>query len=193
MRNDLRSSLARRSALKSRRHARRPETGDTLIEVLLAVMVLGIASAAILLAFSTSIFGSSEYKALATTDTGLRGVAEAVTNDLQSQLQPLWTNCGGVGALDAAATQPGETVVPVPSGYTVSSITATYWSSSSGTYVAQNASELPPNPVACPSTADMNPSALVTITILSANGTSYSISDVVNDPAAPAQPAFGTA
>ena len=55
--------------------SRRSEAGDTLIEVLLAVLVLGIASTAILLAFSTSIFGSSEDKGLATTDTVLRTAA----------------------------------------------------------------------------------------------------------------------
>jgi trimeric autotransporter adhesin len=197
MRFDLRSKSRREAALRSRQRTRRPETGDTLIEVLLAVMVMGISSAAILLAFGTSIFGSSEYRGLATTDTVLRTVAEEVTNDLQIQSTTMWLNCSGVFAFDTTANPTGQTVVQVPSSYKVSSITATYWSSSQGTYVAQTASELPPNTVSCPTAGQppvllSNPSALVTITIAS-GANSYSISTVVNDPAAPATPVFGTA
>src|SRR5580704_14348608 len=100
MTHHLASKLVRRLTRRIVGRTRRPETGDTLIEVLLAVMVLGIASGAILLAFSTSIFGSSEYRGLATTDTVLRSAAEEVTNDLQSQSTALWANCGGPVALD---------------------------------------------------------------------------------------------
>src|ERR1017187_4934660 len=40
---------------------RRSEAGDTLVEVLLAIVILGLASVAILLAFATSISGSAEH------------------------------------------------------------------------------------------------------------------------------------
>ena len=51
--------------------ARRSEAGDTLIEVLLAIVILGIASVAILLAFATTISGSAEHRTLTTADTVL--------------------------------------------------------------------------------------------------------------------------
>ena len=44
----------RSSALGRRR---RSESGDTLVEVLLAIVILGIASLAVILAFATSISG----------------------------------------------------------------------------------------------------------------------------------------
>ena len=170
---------------------RRPETGDTLIEVLLAVLVMGIASTAILLSFGTSIFGSSEYRSLATTDTALRAVAAEVTTALENQSTQLWGDCGGVSALSQTYTTqqaqvppPANPVLAMPSGYTLQSLTATYWSTSSGAYVQQT------DPTSCPLTADIDPSALVTIT-LATGGKSYNISTAVDDPAGPQQQ-FGT-
>jgi hypothetical protein len=148
-------------------------------------MVLGIASAAVLLAFSTSIFGSSEYKSLATTDTVLRTAAEEVTNFLQQNPSD-FANCSGT--IDINSNLAAN--VKVPSGYTVSPVTATYWSTSLGTYVSQTAQEF--SVPTCPAAAATNPSTLVTISIAN-GGHSYSISTVVNDPSAPATPSFGTA
>ena len=42
--------------------SRYSEAGDTLVEVLLAIVILGLASVAILLAFGTSISGSAEHR-----------------------------------------------------------------------------------------------------------------------------------
>ena len=49
----------------------RSEVGDTLIEVLLALVVLGLASVALLIAFGTTISASSDHRGLATSETAL--------------------------------------------------------------------------------------------------------------------------
>src|SRR5580704_5144831 len=73
--------------------SRRSESGDTLIEVLLAVVILGIASVAILLAFATSISGSAEHRNLTTMDTVLRTAAEEAISQIQQASSTQWGNC----------------------------------------------------------------------------------------------------
>ena len=62
MRRPPRHLVVNEARSKDSARPRRSEAGDTLIEVLLALVVLGVASLAILLAFNTSIWGSSDYK-----------------------------------------------------------------------------------------------------------------------------------
>ncbi len=97
----------------------RSETGDTLIEVLLAIVILGLASVAILLAFSTSISGSAEHRSLSTQDTVLRTAAEGVTSDFQQQSGSPYSSCAADGAI----------LIDSPSlltGYTATT-TVNYW------------------------------------------------------------------
>ena len=138
---------------------RRSEAGDTLIEVLLALVILGLASVALLLAFATSISGSAEHRTLATADTVLRTVAEETISQMQQNSS---------GAFACPSTFTASPTVPI--GYSVTSITVQYWNGSN--FSSSN-----------PCVA--NSSQLVTITVTS-NGVSYSISVVVQDPVAPA-------
>ncbi|MGO8859374.1 MAG: hypothetical protein ACLQRH_01185, partial [Acidimicrobiales bacterium] len=140
---------------------RRSEAGDTLIEVLLALVILGLASVALLLAFATSIAGSAEHRTLATADTVLRTVAEETISQMQQ-------NSSAAFACPSTFTASPT----VPTGYTVTSVTVQYWSSTSSSFSSSN-----PCVVGSPQ--------LVTITVNS-NGVSYSISVVVEDPVAPA-------
>jgi hypothetical protein len=174
------------SARVLRARKRRPETGDTLLEVLFAVLVLGITSTAILLAFGTSIFGSSEYRSLATTDTVLRTAAEEATNAMQGQATSNWMNCTAASNLNTAQTSwnanpaTGANVVPLGSpGYTVTAISATYWN---GVVYQESGC---PNSAADPGSA-IDLSALVSVTVTTTAGVHYSISTVANDPGAPA-------
>jgi hypothetical protein len=59
------------------------EAGDTLVEVLLALVVIALTAVAILGAFATSISASSEHRTLATSDTALRSFAETFTYDVR--------------------------------------------------------------------------------------------------------------
>jgi len=64
---------------------RRSEAGDTLIEVLLALIVLGLASGALLIAFSTSISASAQHRTLANDDTVLATATQVTIANIQSQ------------------------------------------------------------------------------------------------------------
>ena len=59
--------------------------GDTLVEVLLALIVLGMASVALLIAFSTSIAASAEHRKLATYDTVLATASQEAIAAIDSQ------------------------------------------------------------------------------------------------------------
>ena len=62
------------------------ESGDTLIEVLLALIVLGMASVALIIAFSTSISASAEHRKLANYDTVLATATQETIAAVQSEL-----------------------------------------------------------------------------------------------------------
>ena len=61
------------------------EDGDTLVEVLLAIVVLGIAAVALLTAFATAISASSEHRNLAALDSSTRLAANVAIADVQQQ------------------------------------------------------------------------------------------------------------
>lgn len=61
------------------------ENGDTLIEVLMALLVLGLAGVALIGAFTTVIGASSEHRTLSTNDVVLKDFAESATYQIQLQ------------------------------------------------------------------------------------------------------------
>lgn len=68
------------------RHA--DEGGDTLIEILIAITVLGLVGIALLGGFGTAISASAEYRNLAAVDSVLKNFAESATNQIQLQTSP---------------------------------------------------------------------------------------------------------
>lgn len=69
------------------------EGGDTLIEVLIAVVIIAIASIALIGGLTTSITSSAEHRSLATLDTVLKNFAEAAKYEIQEQPTPLYSAC----------------------------------------------------------------------------------------------------
>ena len=61
------------------------ERGDTLVEVLLALAILGIAGLALLTAFATSITASGEHRNLASLDSSERTAANTAIADIQQE------------------------------------------------------------------------------------------------------------
>ena len=61
------------------------EVGDTLIEILLALVVLGLASLALIIAFSTSISASATHRTLATNNTVLATASQVTIANIQGQ------------------------------------------------------------------------------------------------------------
>jgi Tfp pilus assembly protein PilV len=74
-------------------HARRVkrthhERGDTLVEVLIAIVIIGLTAGAILGAFATTISASGEQRSLAGADAFLRSFVEKATYDISLRTSP---------------------------------------------------------------------------------------------------------
>ena len=61
------------------------ERGDTLVEVLLALIILSVAGVALLAGFATAISSSAEHRNLASQDSSERTAANAAIADIQQQ------------------------------------------------------------------------------------------------------------
>ncbi len=163
MRHLCRCLTARGSLRSDAEQTRQLEVGDTLIEVLIALVVIGVAALSLLLAFSTSLWGSSDYRNVATIDTVLRTAAEETTSLLQQQPATAWQDCSGASDINSS------NLLQLPSGYTAT-ISAEYWNST-------------PPPPSFTSTCVPNATQLDLITVTYA-GKTYQISVVVDDPLA---------
>ena len=116
------------------------EAGDTLIELLIALVVIGLTGVALLSGFATSISASSEYGSLSRLDTVLKSFVETATYQLTLQPQPpavnpQFTACADVATYTAPATLPSPNPPPTPLTMTQGSYSATitgieYWTSS---------------------------------------------------------------
>ncbi|MGA7833854.1 MAG: hypothetical protein WCA31_01450 [Acidimicrobiales bacterium] len=77
----------------SRARGARSEAGDTLIEVLLALIVLALASVALITAFQTDISASSEHRKLANFDTALASSMAMVSSVIQDGYANVFSAC----------------------------------------------------------------------------------------------------
>ncbi len=134
--------------------------------MLLAIVILGLASVAILTAFATSISSSSEHRSLATFDTVLRSAASEAIAQLQEQTQSEFQTCPGTYSVNFS----------LPAGYSAYIASVQYW-----------------NGTSFGSTCVVDVPQLVTITVTSPTGAQYSISVVVNGPLTKPIPASGAA
>ena len=77
----------------------RREAGDTLIEILVALVILSISMVAILGALTTTLSSTGEHRSLAADDALLTAMAEQVKNVVELETSPpAWpTGCGGQG------------------------------------------------------------------------------------------------
>ena len=91
----------------------RTERGTSLIEIILAIVIMGVVSSALMAAISTSANGSAAHRNLVTGDAVLRNYAEAVKTAVR-------TNCPSVGTWTATYPNPPG----LPTGFTVNSLTA---------------------------------------------------------------------
>ena len=94
--------MSRRRSMATRRDGgtrpedrRRSEAGDTLVEILIALTVIGIAGMAILLAFATAISGSGRTATWRPWTPTLRTAAAEVTAAIQQQPSAVFANCSG--------------------------------------------------------------------------------------------------
>jgi Tfp pilus assembly protein PilV len=89
-----------------------PEAGDTLIEVIIAVVVIALGVVALVGALTESITSSATYRNIATLDTLLKSAADAVKDEVQ--LQPaatsMYQNCASPSTYPVASTYPNYKV-----------------------------------------------------------------------------------
>jgi type II secretory pathway pseudopilin PulG len=147
----------------------RSEAGDTLIEVLLAIVVLGMASVALLVAFATTISGSAEHRSLATMDTVLRSAAEEAISQIQQQSNSQFGQCN-LPAVNFS----------LPAGYQATIESVEYWDSATSSFASAQTACV----VSTPASPQVNSPQLIQLTVTYSSGTSMSLSFVVDDPSA---------
>jgi trimeric autotransporter adhesin len=108
------------------------ESGETLVEILISVAVLGIISTAIIFGLLTTIWGSTTYRSAATLDTVLRTAAQQATSQIQQSAS------NPVPAQSAfycpPPSQASLVTFNLPSGYSASlSDPPGYWNTSTST------------------------------------------------------------
>ena len=90
------------------KHNRHDDNGETLIEVLATIIILGTAIAALLAGISTAVLNSSNHRDLATGNALLRSYAEAVKQSTRA------------GFVNCATTYPvSSTAYSQPTGWAV--------------------------------------------------------------------------
>ncbi len=155
----------------------RSEAGDTLVELLIAMVVLAIASVAILVAFATSISASSEHRALASFDTALRSAYQDATSQIQYSASAHYVSCA-----TASTYQNQVSFNNLPAGYTAQITSVTYWNAPSSFSFGSSCASGSTSP------------QLVAISVAPpSGGASSTINAVVSDPAARPIPTAGSA
>jgi len=159
----------------------RDDRGETLVEILVALVIMGITVASILGAFTTAITDSAHHRTLVVLNSMLRNYAEAYTSQIQFQQSPLFTSCASSYTI-SGLTAP-------PTGYTISgqgsaaNPTIQYWNGSAWVAVGS-----------CSSTTVH--AQQITLSATGLYGQSQTLSFVVSDPgytATNVAPAFTSA
>ena len=150
---------------------RGPDAGDTLVEVLLAVVVVGIAAVALLAAFATAITASAQHRNLTSLDSSTRIAANDAVADVQQQAQ------AQAGQPDDPFACPATPFTPsfsnLPSGFQATP-TVTYWTGNSSTGFQSGCIAYAPQEY--------------TLQVSSARTPATQVTTVVYDPAAPPCP-----
>jgi hypothetical protein len=82
------------------------ESGDTLVEILLALVILSLTVVAILAAFATTISATTDHRTLATGDAVLKSFIETATNEIQYQSSPDFVACATASSYNTSVVDP---------------------------------------------------------------------------------------
>ncbi len=165
---------------------RRSEAGDTLVEILIALAVIGIAATALLLAFATSISGSGEHRNLATFDTMLRTASAEASSLIQQQSLADFTSCSGAYLVNQQGIPLPNAAAPAANPYSASITGVQYWNSAANPPAFTT---LPWTPTTtCPPGVTGGGPQLLTVTVSFHGGsgnTSSSLTTAVDNPIPP--------
>jgi type II secretory pathway pseudopilin PulG len=149
-------------ALRRLLRNRQSEAGDTLIEILITVAVLGGCAVALIITFGTAISASADHRSLVSNATVLRNVEQAAYYQLALQPTPLFTAC-------ATTTSYSSINYGTPTGYTASmpaSPGVEYWNATTNSFGSS-----------CPAA---NAPQLITINLTNPNGSNATTQFVVD-------------
>jgi prepilin-type N-terminal cleavage/methylation domain-containing protein len=102
------------------------ERGDTLIELLIALVVLGLASVALITALGTTVSAESDHRDLATFNTILTSSSQQALSEME-QSPNLFTTCPANLLSYYQAQVPITVASPYASDYTASITSVQYW------------------------------------------------------------------
>ena len=97
------------------------DRGDTLIEILITLVIVGLAGIAILGAYTMSINATADYRNVATLNTVLTDASQSAISQIQQQTSPFFTPCvkGDPTNASVVNTYKSDVVFNAPSGYSV--------------------------------------------------------------------------
>ena len=98
----------------------RNQRGDSLIEIIISIVVIGLVVSAVVAAISTSENGSASHRELVTADTVMRNYAEAVKQAVRSTC----TSSGGTWSTSSFSQTAGYPA-STPSSHTCPGVTTT--------------------------------------------------------------------
>lgn len=101
----------------------RDEAGETLVEVLVAVAILGLAAVAVLAGVELAVKSSTIGRNQATSGSYVRSLAESIQNSVAASG---YQKCGGGAYLTSGVL----TSAGIPSTYTVTVVSTSAWTSS---------------------------------------------------------------
>lgn len=164
--------LRRVSTSRDGHGSERSEAGDTLIEVLVALIVIGLTCVAVLGAFATTLAATVEHRNLAKNDAVLRSFVETANYDIWLAPSPDYVPCALAGDYSTIASS-----YVAPTGFTVSLSVIQYLPATS-TNGCQNS----PSDMSRPTPPNQPQPQLLEATVSSATTGSDSMEFVVSDP-----------
>lgn len=113
---------------------RTDETGDTLIELLFAIVIISVAFSALLGGIITSITGSTEHRGLAVDDVILKSIAESAKEQIEVAKTVTFSPACGASYTVSYSEPPNDVGSYAITGYSVGAGTVTltpqYWNGS---------------------------------------------------------------
>jgi type II secretory pathway pseudopilin PulG len=168
-----------------------------LVEILIAIVIIGLTAVAIIGALTTSITSAAEHRQLATGDTLAKSFAESVKNTIQLQANDKFENCSSsktpaqVLADYVAAAPPWSTTNPPPAGdvyvpgypsnYTVGIVLTTgleFWNAQTSTFDPGTGAGT------CPAVGNFDASGIQRITVKATGpgNVTVTVAVIVRDP-----------
>ena len=110
------------------------EKGDTLIEVLLAIVILGIASVALLTGFAVAITSSANHRQLTTLDSSIRAATDAAIAQVQAGEANAFGSCPNTYASTTFLQQ----AQPLGNSFTITAASVQYWNTTTPGFSTSN-------------------------------------------------------